>query len=665
MSNRLEGEKSPYLLQHAESPVNWYPWGEDAFVAARESDRPIFLSIGYATCHWCHVMGEESFADGAIAKKMNESFINVKVDREEMPELDNLYMGFAQALMSSGGGWPLNVILTPELKPFFATTYLPPRFSNGMMGLSELIDHIRKMWEGGEREMLNEQASKIVEMFEEAATVKGNEMPTQAHVDEAVEVFFDVVDPVFGGIRGAPKFPMPYHLSFLMQYAVLHEDSRPLFYVEQTLDRMCRGGIYDQIGSGFSRYSVDEEWLVPHFEKMLYDNAVMLGAYLDAYRMTSRPRYKEICEELGAFLLREFRHKDGGFCSAEDADSEGHEGLFYLWTREEIDALLPPDDAALCKAFYGMDGSPNFEDKYILHESYDRGEFAQAKEIEESVLSLKLAEYKKILFEAREKRKKPFLDDKVLTSWNALAIDALVKGGALLEKKEWIDAAVKCAKFIKTHLWKEGRLLKRYRDGQSNFAAGLDDYSYMIRALLTLAEYGLGEDYLLWAREMMKILLEEFKAEEGAFYTTGEQKGDVLLRKCEYYDGALPTGNAVAVENLVRFFQLSGQETYLEPAEDILKAAKTYIESYPPGTSYFLLALQRMLDQKVPKLIVAKGEVGLSDDEVRRFIASYENTHLTTIWKTSNFQAAPPIDGKTTLYLSRAGEAFEPMTSIG
>src|ERR1700722_273941 len=346
-TNRLIHEKSPYLLQHAHNPVDWFPWSKEAFDLAKESDKPIFLSIGYATCHWCHVMEHESFENQEIAKLMNNTFVNIKIDREELPQVDSIYMEFAQALMSSAGGWPLNLILTPDLKPFFAVTYLPPANRRGLIGMKQFIQHIDQLWQGEERQTLVEQAEKIVKIFEKTAKSAGESIPSEQNLATAIEAMYEMADPVYGGLKGEPKFPMGYQSVFLLAYSQGKGDSRALFCAELSLDMMLRGGIYDHLGGGFSRYAIDEKWIVPHFETMLYDNAILARTYLDAYKYTKKEAYRIACEQTLDYVLEEMSRPEGGFYSAEDADSEGHEGMFYTWTFQEIREVLSNEEATL------------------------------------------------------------------------------------------------------------------------------------------------------------------------------------------------------------------------------------------------------------------------------------------------------------------------------
>ncbi len=485
-TNRLANEKSPYLLQHAHNPVDWYPWGEEAFAASREQNKPIFLSIGYATCHWCHVMERESFENVDIAGMMNDVFINIKVDREELPEVDALYMEFAQSMMSGAAGWPLNLVLTPELKPFFAATYLPAESGQGLMGMKSLVNRIKEVWGGEERERVIEQASKIVDVFADSIHISGEQLPERHQVNTAADIFFKMADPVYGGMKGAPKFPIGYQANFLLAYAIKSKEARALFLVERTLEMMHRGGIYDHLGGGFSRYSVDEKWQVPHFEKMLYDNALLADAYTQLWQVTQKPLYQTVAQEVLDYVLRDMTHPEGGFYSAEDADTEGQEGLFYTWTLEEIENILGPKDSQLFCQYYDVISGGNFEGRNVLHPRHSIEDFATARGLDPKSLDQKFSEQRRVLWQLRDRRVHPFKDDKILSSWNGLMIHSLAQAGAALANITYLDAAEKSARFIRKYLWKDGFLLRRWRDGEALYNAGLDEYAFLIRGFVII-----------------------------------------------------------------------------------------------------------------------------------------------------------------------------------
>lgn len=673
-ANRLAREKSPYLLQHAYNPVDWYPWGEEAFAAAKAESKPIFLSIGYATCHWCHVMEKESFEDESTAAALNDTFINIKVDKEELPEVDSMYMELAQVLMSSAGGWPLNVVLTPDLKPFFAVTYMPSKSKRGLMGLQEFAAEIKQLWLGEEKEAVLEQANRLFEIFEKSAAPEGGDLPSKETVRNTADLLLSMADPVFGGFKGEPKFPLSFQASFLLEYGKLHADSRCLFFATNTLDKMHLGGVYDHLGGGFARYSVDDRWIVPHFEKMLYDNALLANTYFEGFKLTKKDSYKKVCEEICSYVLRDMRHPLGGFYSAEDADSEGEEGRFYTWSREQIEKVLLPEEAELFSAVYGVTFEGNFKGRNVLFLPKSYQEAADELGIDLSFLSDTMENAKKKLFAARETRPRPLRDDKIIVAWNALMIDALVKIGSAMGRKEWVGAAVQAAEFIKTYCFLEGRLYRRWREGEARFGAAIDDYAFLIKACLSLFEEGLGEKWLSWAIELSSILETEFKSEKGAFYFSSEREMLVPIRRCEFYDGAEPSGNAVHAENLLRLYQITLDDRYLSLAEDILGGAKNHIETYPPGSCYSVKVLARYLNHNAPTLVVALDSKESLKEEIAREIHSSYSPHLQVVWLPEGnhslrsmlpFRADKmPIDGQTAAYVCTMKGCASPLLKV-
>lgn len=672
--NRLSQEKSPYLLQHAGNPVDWYPWGEEAFAKAIEEKKPIFLSIGYATCHWCHVMERETFSNPEIAALMNDTFINIKVDREEHPEVDGIYMEFAQALMSSAGGWPLNLVLTSDLKPFFAVTYLPPKATKGLIGIDQFISQIKMLWESEERSILVAQADKIVDLFKEASETTGADLPRKEDLDNAVQMLFDIADPVFGGIKGEPKFPLGYQAEFLLQYAKQTGDSRSVFFIELTMQMMARGGIFDHLGGGFSRYTVDEKWHIPHFEKMLCDNAILGKTYLEVYKYTKIPQFGAVCRQTLDYLLRDLRENGGGFFSAEDADSEEEEGKFYLWDQTEILDTLGPEKGDFFCSYFGVTKEGNFDGKSVLHVRFDPKEFSAVSGLSQEEINQSLYGLKKTLFDTRKKRKRPFKDDKVITSWNGLAIETLARAGFCFHEQAYLKAASDTADWIKASLWKEGGLLRRYRDGDARFPGGLEDYAFLIRGLLSLFETQGNPEHLKWAIALSDILEDSFKAKEGAFYQTLENL-QLLIRKCEFYDGAEPSGNAVHCENLLRLYQLTQSPKYLKQAEDVLKAARTFIETFPPGACYHLIALQRYFDQKAPLVVVAYDDVDSLKEEIQQALGAHFCPHAFLLQKGKEHrkeidELIPAvsqqgcINGKTTFYVCRGSHCEAPLFDL-
>lgn len=656
LSNRLAKETSPYLLQHATNPVAWYAWGEEAFAAAKAQDKPIFLSIGYATCHWCHVMAHESFENEAVAALLNENFINIKVDREEHPEVDSVYMDFAQALMSASGGWPLNLFLTPDLKPFFAVTYLPPHASRGLIGLIELIPHIQEVWKGEERAIITQKAEELFELFAHTSNATGHDLPRHLLITKGAEAFFETADGVNGGLKGEPKFPLSYQSEFLLHFARHGKDPRGFYFSRLTLEMMSRGGIYDHLGGGFSRYAVDEEWLVPHFEKMLYDNAILAKTYLEAWKDSKLEEYEETCRQTLDYILREMTHSNGAFYAAEDADTEAQEGFYYTWTLEEIESSLPKELAELFCSFYDVSALGNYKGRNILNRGLSLQEYSKALGLPQKSVSEKLKKAREILLKEREKRPKPFKDDKILTSWNGLMIDTFIRAGSALQEEKYTHAALLAARFIHDNLYKEGRLFHSWRAGIAKVEGILDDYVFLIKGLLSLYEEGQGREWLEWAESLTAYIATEFKEMEGAFYqTTGNDP--LILRKCEFYDGPEPSGNAVHTENLLRLYQITKKEHYLNQAEDVIKAAKSVIESLPVAACYHLIALSRYLDSEAPTVTIMLDHKERHKKEIQRALASHYAPHLTVVW--SEMEA--PL---TTFSLCRGTTCFAPLTKL-
>jgi uncharacterized protein YyaL (SSP411 family) len=673
-TNRLIHQKSPYLLQHAHNPVDWYPWGTEAFTAARDQSKPIFLSIGYATCHWCHVMEKESFENQEIAYLMNNTFINIKIDREELPEVDGLYMEFAQSMMAGSIGWPLNVILTPELEPFFAATYLPPHTSHGLMGLVDVIERIKEVWNSEEREHISQQASLIVEAFANHVHLRGSELPLKEQIEITAELLFKMADPIYGGLKGMPKFPIGYQWNFLLRYSSTMKDSRALFLVERTLDMMHRGGIYDHLSGGFSRYSVDEQWHIPHFEKMLYDNALLIFSYLEAWQVTKHPLYRTVVEETLNYILREMTHPEGGFYSAEDSDSEGREGFFYTWSVDEIKHILGANESSLFREFYSITPEGNFETRNILYSNLRLDEFAASKNLETQDLAKLFKAQRQLLWKIRDQRIHPLKDDKILSSWNGLMIFSMAEAGAAFDDKRFTEVAKNAAIFIKKHMWKEGHLLRRWREGEALYTAGLDEYAFLIKGILTLFETGQGTEWLEWAIEMAAILQNQFKVDGGAFYQTDGHDPNIILRKCQFSDGAEPSGNAIHCENLLRLYQITLKEHYLEQAEDILKASKKFIDSYSPGYCYHILNLLRYYEKEAITVVVALNGQDQHYNELQQLFYHNFMPHHSLIWKKENdeslvkiipfLEKQKTVNDQTTLYICQHGACTKPLTEL-
>lgn len=673
-TNRLIHESSPYLQQHAHNPVDWFPWGEGAFEAAQSQDKPIFLSIGYSTCHWCHVMEREVFEDEEIAALMNHTFVNIKVDREELPHVDSLYMEFAQSMMAGTAGWPLNLILTPDLKPFYAATYVPAHSKQGVMGMKELVPQMQALWSSEERAHVVDQAGQIVEAFKSQEEVFLAGLPLEEVIEAAGEILFKLMDPVHGGLAGTPKFPIGYQSGFFLRYLRHFRDSRALFCAERTLSMISYGGIHDHIGGGFARYSVDESWEIPHFEKMLYDNALLSDAYLEAWQLTNRQYYREMSQRILDYLIRDMCHEEGGFFSAEDAESGDREGVFYSWTPGEIAEVLGEREAQLFCEYYHISPQGNFEGRNVPHIKAEIEEFAKSKELDAQELKQLFEEYRQRLFQARSEREHPAIDDKVLCAWNGLALHALSTAGRSFDRVDYVEQAEKNARFIKENLWKDGVLYRRWREGDRACHACLEDYAFLIRGLLVHYESTGKVEWLKWAVELAAVLDRDYGEPYGAFHVTDGKDPHILIRQTRYSDGAEPSGNAVHTENLIKLFQFTGDEKYVKRAENCLSAAKGRIESYPPSYIYHLIALQRFYDKKAPTIVVAFNEEEEYRDQLQRLLFHPFMPNKVVIWRREGdeelFDLIPMVreqkarEGKTTLYICRKGVCEEPYNRL-
>ncbi len=584
-SNRLIREKSPYLLQHAENPVDWYPWGEEAFERAKKENKPIFLSIGYSTCHWCHVMEHESFENEEIAKIMNENFIPIKVDREERPDLDNVYMSAVMATTGSGG-WPLSVFLTPEGKPFLGGTYFPPDDRFGRPGFKRVLEEISSLWKD-RREELIRQGEQMTELIRQnlSATQPGGLY--EEVLDKAFRSFDSSFDEVHGGFGRAPKFPSPHNLSFLLRYAVRAEERRAVDMVVKTLDAMARGGMHDHLGGGFHRYSTDEEWFVPHFEKMLYDQALLARAYLEAYQVTKEPRHAEMAREIFTYVVRDLRDRGGAFYSAEDADSEGYEGKYYLWTPGEIKEVLGEEIAGLVCRYYDVREGGNFP---IQGGHFEHGKSILRTRAEEELVRI-IQEAREKLFQAREKRVRPHRDDKVLTDWNGLMISALSLGARVLDDPRYAKAAEEAASFILEKVQKNGRLLRRYREGEAAIPGYLSDYAFFSCSLLDLYEATFEVRWLREARRLAQDMIELFWDQtRRGFRFSGADGEQLIAETIEVYDGAIPSGNSVAALALLRLGQMTDAKEFQAHAEEFFQSFGGQINQHPTAYSQLLIA---------------------------------------------------------------------------
>ncbi len=608
-SNRLINEKSPYLLQHAHNPVDWYPWGEEAFARAKIEDKPIFLSIGYATCHWCHVMAHESFEDEQVAKILNKYFVAIKVDREERPDVDKIYMHVCQSL-TGRGGWPLSLFMTQEGAPFFAGTYFPKSTRMGMPGFIDVLNQIAAMWQKDRASIL--KSSKAITQAIQPRSDKSHHPVSVDTLKKGHSQLAGTFDPTWGGFGPAPKFPTPHHLTFLLRCHKRSSNSTALEMVEKTLDAMRNGGIFDQVGFGFHRYSVDEKWLAPHFEKMLYDQALLAMAYLEAYQATGKTRFAEVGREIFTYVLRDMTAPEGGFYSAEDADSEGKEGLFYVWTPQEVKEHLGEEHGDLFCRFYDITEAGNFEDgKNIPHIRMSHTAFAARHYMDTAKIKGLLEDGIRRLFDVRKKRVRPLKDDKILTSWNGLMIAAFSMGYQILGDPAYKEAAQGGARFILKHLKKaDDRLVRRYRQGDAAYAAYLDDYAFLVWGLIELYEATFDISYLEEAVSLNNNMIEIFWDEEnGGLYFTGKGNEELITRSKELYDGALPSGNSVAALNLIRLSRLTGNIDLEKRAEQLTQAFARQVEAQPMGYTQFLIALDFMVGPS--KEIVISGDPSL------------------------------------------------------
>jgi uncharacterized protein YyaL (SSP411 family) len=619
--NRLAKEKSPYLLQHAGNPVDWYPWGEEAFEKAKSENKPIFLSIGYSTCHWCHVMEHESFEDPEVARLMNEAFVCIKVDREERPDIDNIYMTAAR-LSSGGGGWPLTIIMTPDKKPFFTATYIPRDNRYGNLGMMELIPKIKEIWSVQRDEVL-QSAERFVNALQQSSLYRGGNALDANVLDSAFEQFEATFDSRFGGFGQAPKFPTPHNLMFLLRYWKRSNNPRALEMVEKTLREMRRGGIYDHIGYGFHRYSTDSEWLLPHFEKMLYDQALMAMAYLETYQATGKGEYAQTAREIFEYVFRDMTDPVGGFYSAEDADSEGEEGKFYVWTVEEIQELLEEDDAELFIKIHGLEEEGNFAEQAtgqktgenIIHLKKSRAELAEEKNLKENELLSRMEAARRKLFDVREKRIRPHKDDKILTDWNGLMIAAMAMGGRILDDNKYESAARKAVDFIMSRMrTNNGELLHRYRDGESAIKAHLDDYAFLIWGLIELYQTGFDIKHLKAALELNNEILGLFwDNDSGGLFLSQETPDDLIVRQKEIYDGATPSGNSVAAYNLLRLGRITANPDLEKKFEEIATLFSSEVRRAPSGFAMLLNAVDFGTGPSFE--IVISGKEGSNDTE--------------------------------------------------
>lgn len=618
IQNHLQDEKSPYLLQHADNPVDWYPWGDEAFEKAKKEDKPIFLSIGYSTCHWCHVMAHESFQDPEIGKIMNQTFVSVKVDREERPDIDSVYMAACQ-MITGTGGWPLTIIMTPDLKPFFAGTYFPKDSGSRGSGLRDLILNVDDLW-NNRKDELQKSAEELTFSLQQLSKIKSGPELDENTLKTAYQSLKENFDDEFGGFGDYQKFPTPHNLLFLLRYWKMTDDMNALNMVEKTLDAMVQGGIYDHLGFGFHRYSVDRQWIQPHFEKMLYDQALLVMVYTEAYQATGNKRYRETAQEVLEYLMRDMRSSLGGFYSAEDADSEGEEGKFYLWTASEIKKILGPEDGELFSHVYNVNSDGNFKEeatgfqtgKNVLYRTNNWEDLSSQLEITSEELWWKMESAREKLFTARQERIHPHKDDKILTDWNGLTIAALAIAGRVYKRKDYILAASNTLNFILSNLKINDQLMHRWRQKNAAVNANLDDYAYLIWGLLEMYQTTFQAEYLKIAIDFNQKLMDHFwDKKEGGFYFTADFVPQVLVRQKEAYDTALPSGNSVQMLNMERLYSLTGNSEYRKISRAMEKNFSGIINSSPPAFTMFLSAITHKIGPSFN--IVVVGDKNLED----------------------------------------------------
>ena len=678
--NRLIKEKSPYLLQHAYNPVDWHAWNEETFEKARAENKPVFLSIGYSTCHWCHVMEKESFEDAEVAALMNEAFVSIKVDREERPDIDHVYMTVCQ-MMTGSGGWPLTIVMTPDKKPFFAATYIPKGSRFGRTGMMELLPRIREVWTSRQNDVL-ESAENMTKALQSMEKENPGELLDLSVLDKAYQELSERFDKTYGGFSGPPKFPTPHNFFFMLRYWRRTGRQEALEMVEKTLQEIRWGGIFDQIGLGFHRYSTDREWLVPHFEKMLYDQAMLALAYLETYQATGNTGYSDTAKEIFTYVLRDMRSPEGGFYSAEDADSEGVEGKFYVWTEQELREILPPDEADLFVRVFHVQRNGNFREEAsgeslgtnILYTGKSFADIASevrlpVKEIESKIDSARFR-----LFEARERRIHPHKDDKILTDWNGLMIAALARGAQVLGDKAYSDAAEGAVEFLLKKLRKpDGRLLHRFREGEAGVAAHLDDYAFLVWGLIETYEATFDARFLKTALELNKDMIRHFWDQQGGgLYFTSDDAENLIVRNKEVYDGALPSGNAVAMLNLLRLGRFTGEADLEDRAFKLQRGFSQQVRQFPSGYTQFLSAVDFSLGSSHE--VVISGALGAK--EMLNALRSRFSPNQVLVFRPAGDESAgidavapfakkyAPIDGKATAYVCSGHSCKDPTTEV-
>jgi uncharacterized protein YyaL (SSP411 family) len=668
MPNHLINETSPYLLQHAHNPVDWYPWGDEAFEKARRENKPVLLSIGYSACHWCHVMAHESFENEAIAQLMNEYFVNIKVDREERPDLDQIYMNAVQ-MMTHHGGWPMTVFLTPDAVPFYGGTYFPPQDRYNIPGFPRVLLGVAEAYKERQEEIRETGTSLITELRRLSETGSSDNPIEPELLDTAHAGIIRNYDSVNGGFGGAPKFPPAMTLEFLLRTYARTGNRDALQMINHTCMKMTNGGIYDQLGGGFHRYSTDSKWLVPHFEKMLYDNALLSRLYLHFFQVSENASARATVEGILDYVLREMTHPDGSFYSTQDADSEGHEGKFFVWDIREIRDVLGETAASRFCDYYNITESGNFEGKNIPNVTRSLEDVAVAHRISVGELETSLDESRRILFERREKRVKPDRDEKILTAWNGLMTASFAEAGIVLDRPDYTGAARRNAEFILSNLRENGMLLRTWKDGRAKFNAYLEDYAFLAEGLLTLFETTGVARWLIEAIALTDRMVEEFWDNEGGgFYFTGKSHENLIVRTKDYFDNATPSGNSVAAFVLLRLAALTGRENYRNLATAVLREVGDQTRRYPSGFGYALSAMDFLLSTPKEVAIVGKDYADIKPmlaETWRRYLpnkvvaAGGEAAELTPL-----LENRPPVNGLATAYVCEHFTCKHPVTEM-
>jgi uncharacterized protein YyaL (SSP411 family) len=671
MPNKLANENSPYLLQHANNPVDWHPWGEEALNRARTENKPIFLSIGYAACHWCHVMEHESFEDPDTAALMNEHFVNIKVDREERPDLDSIYMQ-ATTAMTGSGGWPMSVFLTPDLQPFYAGTYFPPVSRYNMPAFRDVLASLARAWRE-EKDEIARVGKQVLDYLQPPAIV-GTERQgfTQETLEAITKSLIDSYDWSHGGWGAAPKFPQSMALEFLLRRLTAdsaHKD-QTLRLCIHALDAMSRGGLYDVVGGGFARYSVDNFWRVPHFEKMLYDNAQLALVYLHGFQVTGEARFRQVCEETLDFVLREMTHPEGGFYSSLDADSEGEEGKFYVWTQDELERTLDTD-FEFFKAAYGITSQGNWEGKTVLQRALDDHTLAARFKLDPEAVRRKLAESHRKLLQIRGNRIRPGTDDKVLVMWNALMLSAFAEAGRFLSRQDYLEAAARNARFLLNNLYRDNRLLRSWREGQAKHNAYLEDYAALILSLLDLYQSDFKLEWFEAASKLVNEMAEHFTDPNGGFFDTRDDHEALIVRPKDMQDNATPSGNAMACEALFKLAAFTDKGRYRDMAEQALGLVADFAVRYPTSFGRWLLAADFALGNVKQVAVVYEDEKNGAEELLQALRSGFRPKQIVAASSVPLLPGAPPLlqgrpvrDGKPTVYVCENFVCKIPVTTI-